>query len=217
MPAAGNKPHRGATCTNVVSDRVGVVLAILRLRLPLAELRNFRLAHPPMPKKWIKRQLPTPQQIKQSRWIAPVAHLLKDENLWHLNRRSVAGGLAVGVFFAFIPTVGQMALAALVALLARVNIAVSVFSTWISNPLTMPVLYFFCYRLGLAMLGSDKNPQKFELTYHWVAGNLKPLLAGCLTMGFLSALLSYFAVRLLWRLHVISRWRESRTKAGRRP
>lgn len=159
-----------------------------------------------MPKNWIKNRLPTRRDVLNTRVLAPFSHLLGDENLWHLNRRSVAGGVATGVFFGFLPIIGQMPLAAATALIGRVNIAVAVTSTLISNPVTMPVLYFACYKIGLLMIGSDKTPQQFAFSTDWVFSNLQPLLLGCISTGLVAAVASYFIVRLLWRLHIVKRW-----------
>lgn len=163
-----------------------------------------------MPKKWIRKQLPSRQGIQASRILAPIAHLLHDENLWHLNRKSVAMGCAVGVFVAFLPTPGQMPLAAAAALLARGNLAVAAASTWVTNPLTSPVILFFSYQVGLLLLPSVARSHKFELSFDWLMENLEPMLLGSLICGAAAAVASYFAIRLLWRLHIIQRMQARR-------
>ena len=62
--------------------------------------------------------------------------------VWHLNRRSVAGGVAVGLFVSWLPLPLQMVFAATIAAVMRVHVPVSVVMVWFSNPLTFaPVSY----------------------------------------------------------------------------
>ncbi|MGV8935162.1 MAG: DUF2062 domain-containing protein, partial [Gallionellaceae bacterium] len=75
-----------------------------------------------MPKKYFKKFLPSHDSIRQSRWIKPFGAWLQHPNLWHLHRRSVSGGVAVGMFCGLIPGPFQMLGAALLAVLFRVNL-----------------------------------------------------------------------------------------------
>ena len=68
----------------------------------------------------------------------------------------LALGVAVGMFVAFTPTVGvQMVLAGFLSWLLRANKAVSIAVVWISNPGTMVPIYWYCYRIGCAILALD--------------------------------------------------------------
>jgi uncharacterized protein (DUF2062 family) len=65
--------------------------------------------------------------------------------------RSKAGGVALGVFIAFTPTVGiQMPIAFAAATIFGVNPPLAVAMAWITNPLTVPPIYYFEYRIGAA-------------------------------------------------------------------
>jgi hypothetical protein len=74
-------------------------------------------------------------------------------NLWHLHRRSVAGGVAVGLFCGLIPGPFQMITAMLFAVSLRVNLPLAVVVTTYSNPFTIVPLYFLAYELGRWVLG----------------------------------------------------------------
>lgn len=74
--------------------------------------------------------------------------LLHDPNLWHLNRHSVARAMAVGLFAAFIPIPLQMLLAAFLAISVRGNMPIAVSLVWLTNPITMPVVFFCTYMTG---------------------------------------------------------------------
>ena len=70
-----------------------------------------------MPKRLIKKFFPDPETIKEHKHLKVFGSLLYDPNLWHLNRRSFAGALAVGLFVAFIPLPTQMIIAAALAII----------------------------------------------------------------------------------------------------
>ena len=75
---------------------------------------------------------------------------LQQSNLWHLNRRSVAGGVAVSMFTGLVPGSNpvQFAAAAIVSTIFRVNLPVAVFVTLYTNPFTIVPLYYLAYKLG---------------------------------------------------------------------
>lgn len=167
-----------------------------------------------MPKKFIRRYLPDHQKVREHRVVAVFGKWLHEPNLWHLNRRSVSGAAAVGLFCAFLPVPLQMAFAAAGAILFRVNLPQSVVTVWLTNPLTMPPIFYFNYRVGEALLGLQHQPVDFEVSASWLMQELAqiwlPLLVGSLTMGCLLAVTGFVAVRGLWRLHVISHYKKRR-------
>jgi|GEM_PF-4096383 len=61
-----------------------------------------------MPRKFFRNYLPTHDTVLRNRWIGQFGDLLKHPNLWHLNRRSVSGGFAAGLFAGLIPGPLQM-------------------------------------------------------------------------------------------------------------
>jgi uncharacterized protein (DUF2062 family) len=71
-----------------------------------------------MPRKFFQRFLPKPQTIRDNKTLQIFGDWLHEPNLWHLNRRSVAGAFAVGLFFAWMPVPFQMALAAVLSCFA---------------------------------------------------------------------------------------------------
>ncbi len=164
-----------------------------------------------MPKHLIKRITPDHDTIRNHKHLRVFGTLLHDANLWHLNRRSAAGAFAVGLFVAFVPVPFQMLLAAGAAIICRVNLPLSVALVWITNPLTIPPIFFFAYLVGTTVLGSPQDTQTFEFSVEWLQNGLDgvwlPFLLGCFICGTFFSLLSYFAIRVLWRRHVINQWR----------
>ncbi|WP_417664999.1 DUF2062 domain-containing protein [Pseudidiomarina sp.] len=165
-----------------------------------------------MPRKFIQRIMPNHETVRNSRSLQVFGKLLHDANLWHLNRRSAAGGFAVGLFCAFIPVPFQMVLAAAAAIPFRVNLPLSVALVWVSNPITMPVLFYFCYLIGTWLLGQPSQAFAFELSWQWLGHSITTIgpafLLGCLIMAIVSSLVGYFTISLLWRQSVVSAWRE---------
>jgi uncharacterized protein len=83
-----------------------------------------------MPRKFFRRHLPTHGSVPQNRHIRFFGTALHHPSLWLLNRKSVVGGTAVGLFCGLVPGPLQMLSAVLLAILFRVNLAVSVILTW---------------------------------------------------------------------------------------
>ncbi len=145
--------------------------------------------------------------------------LLHDDNLWHMNRRSVAGACALGLFSAFIPIPFQMLLAGGLAIIFRCNLPIAVALVWVTNPITMPPLFFLAYKVGTWLTDVHLGPFDFELSLNWMFTELhdrwRPFLAGCLFMGSLSAVLGYIAARVIWRIYVVSFWKNRKLRKRR--
>lgn len=168
-----------------------------------------------MPRKWIKKYLPSADTIRRQTALGPVRHLLLEPELWHLHRRSVGGACFIGLFCAFVPLpVGQMLIAALLAVAARCNLPIAVSLVWITNPLTFAPIFYFAYKLGSWLLGIEVANEQFELSWRWLWTRLAevwwPLLLGSFVCGWVSGLTGAVVARTLWRLHVVRRWQRRR-------
>ncbi|GAB1265156.1 DUF2062 domain-containing protein [Aurantivibrio infirmus] len=149
--------------------------------------------------------------------------LLHDPNLFHLNRHSVSVAVFVGVFVAFLPIVGQMPLAALLAIVFRCNMPIAVALCWISNPITFPPIFFCTYEIGRWIL--DSPPAKFslDLSWRWLMEDFqliwKPLLTGSMLSGIVLGLLGYLSMQAFWYWSVMRNWgirKEKRLKKARK-
>lgn len=172
--------------------------------------------------------MPDPHTIREHRWLRVFAPLFNDPNLLHFNRRSISVGVFCGVFAAFIPLPIQMFVAVILAILLRGNLAAAVGFTWISNPVTYIPLYYFCYLIGVFLLGDPTDAQgniididMAQLIDDIFAGELDnlsqffltsgmQLMLGCVIVGLICAGFSYITVNYLWRFHVIKNWKERR-------
>jgi len=169
-----------------------------------------------MPKKIIKRYIPDHKTLREHKHLRILGPLLEDPNLLHLNRRSVSGAFSVGLFIAFVPVPFQMLLAAMAAILIRVNLPISVALVWVSNPITMPPLFYFAYKLGAWAMGVPELDFDFELSFHWLGERLvliwEPFLFGCFLVGTALAVIGGVGMRYLWRYSVVQNWNQRKAR-----
>jgi uncharacterized protein (DUF2062 family) len=163
-----------------------------------------------MPKNFIKRFSPKPERLKAHPYLKHFGNALQNPNLWHLNRRSAAGAVAVGLFCAWMPIPFQMILAAFIAIFFTVNLPISISLVWLSNPLTMPPLFYGAYRVGAWLLHEPPVHFHFHPSFHWLVDTFETiapsLILGCFILGLLSSFLGYFIFRACWRFSVSKKW-----------
>jgi len=155
--------------------------------------------------------MPDHHKIREHKHLRIFGRLLHDPNLFHLNRRSVSGAFALGLFNAFVPVPFQMVLSAAGAILFRVNLPISVGLVWVTNPVTMPPIFYFCYLVGTWILGTPVSDVEFAISVEWLSNELaliwQPFLLGCLVCGVTAATAGYILMRGFWRLHVVRDWK----------
>lgn len=185
-----------------------------------------------MARKFFRRFLPSHDSVKANRHIARLGPWLQHHNLWHLRRRSVAGGIAAGLFAGLIPGSNpvQFTAGALLAIAFRVNLPVSMLVTLYSNPFTIVPLYYIAFKLGQLVLlqsGGEPPPIAFGLegkgftewlpaAFEWLVSVGKPLAIGLPLLAVLLAVTGYFATDWMWRLYVRCAWQRRRRLRARR-
>ena len=169
-----------------------------------------------MPRKLLKRFMPDHKTMQEHPHLQKFGQRLTEPKLWHLNRKSIAGGAALGLFIGFMPIFGQMFLAAALAIFFRVNLPFSVTAVWISNPLTVAPMFFFSYKLGAWVLQIPVGQYSFSPTWAWFTSEFlaiwQPLILGSVLCGIIAAIAGVLAVRMMWRLIVIRNWLQRRHK-----
>ena len=133
----------------------------------------------------------------------------------------LALGVALGIFFAFIPFFGlQMVFVVLFAWLLNANKLVGAPLVWLTNPATIVPIYYVCYMVGISILGqpgidSERWAEFWEppegwgaaLSFYW--GRLYevalPMLLGSAVVGLAAAIPAY-----LITFHVICFYRMRR-------
>jgi uncharacterized protein (DUF2062 family) len=173
-----------------------------------------------VPRKFFRKYLPTAESVRQHRYLGRLGRWLHHPNLWHLNRRSVSGGVAIGMFCGLIPGPFQMLGAALLSIPLRMNLPVALFTTLYTNPFTIGPLYVIAYYLGRLLVRDDvaRVTQAPDIDWaHWSASlhayaawalSLgKPLAIGLVALALALAALGYLCVQVAWRAYVILAWR----------
>lgn len=171
-------------------------------------------------RNYIRKFLPHHEAIHGNRWLAPFANTLLHPRLWHLNRHSVAGAVAAGLFCGMIPGPLQMLGAAICAVIFRVNLPLAMFTTFYTNPLTIVPLYILAYEVGSWVVpgegGKFVAPPDYpaagmiawthELTT-WMVQLGRPLAAGLLLLAVVFSIVGYFVTRLVYRIYLVRAWR----------
>lgn len=182
-----------------------------------------------MPRKYFRRYLPTYEAILANPWIARFGPFLRHPNLWHLNRDSVAGGVAIGLFAGLVPGPLQILTSLILVILLKRNLPVAVIVTLYTNPFTIGPLYVLAYQYGQWLVGDGQSAlsQAPEVDWtdlgawagaflHWMLSLGKPLAVGLVALALTLAALGWLAVQAAWRLHVWLEWRRRRARRGRR-
>lgn len=177
-------------------------------------------------KKLFRKHLPDADSVRANRLVAMFGTLLSHPNLWHLNRDSVAGAVAIGLFSGLVPGPLQMLTALLLAIPLRRNLPVALLMTLYTNPFTIVPLYLLAFGYGSLLLGLNHAPPahepfvmdwadwvgSFHALVDWAAALGKPLLVGLVALALTLAALGYAAVQLGWRIYVRLAWRARRRR-----
>lgn len=183
-----------------------------------------------MPRKFFRKYLPSAAEVRGNRLVAMFGSLLHHPNLWHLNRDSVAGAVAIGLFAGLVPGPLQMLTALALAIPLKRNLPVALLVTFYTNPFTIVPLYVLAYGYGSLLLGGGNARPKiepFEMDWgnfldsmgrmlDWTLSLGEPLLVGLVALGVTLAALGYAAVQLGWRIYVVLAWRARREKRSRK-
>jgi len=118
-----------------------------------------------------------------------------------INRKSVSRGVLVGLFWGFIPMPMQMLGVMATTPFLRFNVPVAISMVWLSNPFTMPPMYYMEYLTGNLILGKE-GIEDIELTMEWFSENwdaiIIPLYTGTAFYSIVVSSLVYFLINRLW-------------------
>jgi uncharacterized protein (DUF2062 family) len=177
-----------------------------------------------VPRKYFRKFLPSSDSVRSNRYFARAGRFLHHPNLWHLNRNSVSGGVAVGMLCGLIPGPLQMLGAALIAIPLRVNLPVALITTLYTNPFTIVPLYLVAYWIGSLVVGGGgtmTDPPEFAWSHigdwmrslvDWSLALGKPLLVGLVTLALTLAALGWIGVQVAWRIWVVVQWRRRKRR-----
>ncbi len=131
-----------------------------------------------------------------------------------INRKSISRGVLIGLFWGFIPMPMQMLAVLSVTPFIKFNVPIAISMVWLSNPITMPFMYYMEYQTGNFLLGNE-GLEDIELTLSWFSNNwdkiLAPLYVGTIPYSLGVSTLIYFLINKLW-IESVKRERCSRKK-----
>lgn len=169
-------------------------------------------------------RLPTREEMAGNKYLAPIAHRFLSPELWRFTRRSVPRGVALGLFAGFIVPIGQIFLAAFLALPARANVPLAALVTFVTNPFTLPFWLVVANKVGHVVLNLDAAmaggaaghlASDRGILADWFA------MAGITAFGFVvlaivSAGLGYVVSSFAWRVIVMRKRRRRLVAMERR-
>lgn len=154
-------------------------------------------------------------RVERYRVLRPFRHHFTQESLWTLSRTTVSRGVAVGFFFAILTPVAQFVFALIAALALRGHPIVAVASTLITNPFTLPLIYYYAYRIGTTLTGDSASGADIALSEEAASHALEvtgwiptltswfeavgwPLIVGVVTLALALSVTGYLLVHAFW-------------------
>ncbi len=168
--------------------------------------------------KIIQDSAPTRESFEGNRFLRPFAKRVFHPALWRFTRRSVPRGVALGLLvgiFLLVPGV-QIAGVALLALPVRANIPIGAAMTFLSMPLTTPLILGASAYVGgadshklMMILNADMAwwPKLGELTAWFWSDAAPALLFGLFAISVVSAAVGYLLSTWFWRWNIGRKWR----------
>ncbi len=172
----------------------------------------------------LRQHMPSREEMESNRYLAPIAHRFLSPELWRFTRRSVPRGIALGLFTAFIIPIGQIFLAAFLALPTRANVPLAAAATFITNPFTLPFWLLIANEVGAFMLKVDAVTT--GVAKHGIQTDGFAMLselfevAGVTAFGFVvlsivTSAIGYLVAGAVWRV-IVSRRRARRLRVMER-
>jgi uncharacterized protein (DUF2062 family) len=171
-------------------------------------------------RRYLEKHMPDPASIRSNRWLSWLGEVLHHPCLWQLNRRSVAGAVAIGMFSGLVPGPLQMLTAALLAVPLKKNLPIAMLVTLYTNPFTIVPLYLLAYGLGRLLTGhagdADVKPFDWDWSHivasmygllEWMLSLGKPLAIGLVALALILAAAGYALVHFGWKAYVIRSWK----------
>lgn len=176
---------------------------------------------------WISRNMPTREQMEGNRFIRPFAHRVLRSDLWRFTRRSVPRGVALGMLVGIIVPFAQILFAALLSVSVRANVPLAALTTFVTNPVTTPLLWVAAYWVGSWLLRVDAatvvapvsraiEQTELQQFLEWLTGATMVTAFGLVVIAIVTAAFSYLVSGMIWRALVARKWSRRRNRRPRR-
>ena len=160
--------------------------------------------------RFMDRHAPSKDEVLASRWLRPFGDRVRHSELWRFTRRSVPRGVALGMLVGIIVPFGQILFASLLCLPVRANVPVASLTTFVTNPVTTPLIWVVAYKVGswllqvdamtvVAPVNSAIQHSQFDDMLQWLTGATLVTAFGLVVVAVIAAALSYLATSFAWR------------------
>jgi len=116
------------------------------------------------------------------------------------NREMVSKSFLIGLFLAFLPIPMQMLAVLLLMKFLKFNVPVAIALCWVSNPITMPFIFYIEYIVGAFLLGLEI--EAMQISIEWFNNNFQnifiPLYFGAFVVATIVSVSFYFLINTLW-------------------
>jgi uncharacterized protein (DUF2062 family) len=116
------------------------------------------------------------------------------------NRELVSKAFLIGLLVAFIPIPMQMLVVILLMRFFKFNVPVAIALCWVSNPITMPFIFYVEYVVGAFLLNIEIDT--IQMSVEWFNHNFQdifiPLYFGAFVVSSILSTAIYFFINFLW-------------------
>jgi len=122
--------------------------------------------------------------------------------LYCTDNKNISRTLLFSIFVAFIPIPMQMLIIAFLSIKFRFNIILGVSLAWITNPISMPFIYYLEYKIGSIIFANGNVEFQFDTT--WIYQNIDniflQLYTGALFLSFIFSFSAYFISKIFFKI-----------------
>ncbi len=120
------------------------------------------------------------------------------------NRKVISKAVLIGLFIAFIPMPMQMLAVIGFIPFVRFNVPIAIAMCWLTNPITMPLIYSIEYMTGCFILNIDSIV--IQMSLEWFSNNIGkiflPLYTGAFFYAIIISIGGYYLVNMFWKKSV---------------
>jgi hypothetical protein len=175
---------------------------------------------------WAQRNMPTREQMERNRFIRPFAHRVLRSELWRFTRRSVPRGIALGLLVGIIVPFAQILFAALLSAPVRANVPLAALTTFVTNPITTPLIWVGAYWVGSLLLRIDAativapvntaiEQTDLQRALVWLTQAGIETAFGLVVIAVVAASLSYLISVWTWRWWTARKWQRRRARRAK--
>ena len=118
-----------------------------------------------------------------------------------INRKSISRGVFWGLLICFIPMPFQMLAVLALTPFTKFNVPIAISMVWLSNPITMPFMYYMEYQTGNFLLAKPPLAD-IELTLDWFSHHwddiIVPLYVGTIPYSIVVSAFVYGIINWSW-------------------